>query len=47
VDFFGKIRLVKCCAKKFENEVLVPTSVADGFLQYALAVGDLQDQPTQ
>ena len=34
-------------AKKFENDVLVPASVADGFLQYALAVGDLQDQLTQ
>jgi hypothetical protein len=33
--------------QKFENDVLVPTSVADGFLQHALAVGDLQDQPTQ
>ena len=33
--------------QKFENDVLVPTSVAGGFLQYALAVGDLQDQLTQ
>ena len=47
MDFFGKIRLVKCRAKKFENDVLVPTLVADGFLQDALAVGDLQDQLTQ
>jgi hypothetical protein len=33
--------------QKFENYVLVPTSVADGFLQHALALGDLQDQLTQ
>ena len=33
--------------QKFENDVLVPTLVADGFLQDALAVGDLQDQLTQ
>jgi hypothetical protein len=33
--------------QKFENDVLVPTLVADGFLQHALAVGDLQDQLTQ
>ena len=33
--------------QKFENDVLVPTSVADGFLQHALDVGDLQDQLTQ
>ena len=32
---------------KFENDVLVPTLVADGFLQCALAVGDLQDQLKQ
>jgi hypothetical protein len=30
-------------APKFENDVLVPMSVADGFLQYALAVGDLHE----
>jgi hypothetical protein len=33
--------------QKFENNVLVPTLVADGFLQYALAVGGLQNQLTQ
>jgi hypothetical protein len=26
--------------QKFENDVLVPTLVADGFLQHTLAVGD-------
>lgn len=33
--------------QKFENDVLVPTWVADGFLQHALAVADLQDQKSQ
>jgi hypothetical protein len=29
--------------QKFEIDVPVPTLIADGFLQHALAVGDLQD----
>ena len=33
--------------QKFENDVLVPTLVADGFLQFAPAVGDLQNRLTQ
>ena len=33
--------------QKFENDVLVPTWVADGFLQHTLAVGDLEDPQTQ
>jgi hypothetical protein len=32
--------------QKIENDVVVPTLVADGFLQHALAIDDLQDQLT-